>query len=102
MRFHTMAPLQGLSGSRALRDAGLLCRKLIEVDRGSATFFETIRDYECAMRDYGFRAVQCSAQFGRLVLSQNWLLRFSLKTGLRVITRIPALKRQIFHASNWS
>lgn len=99
---HTMTPLQGLGGSTALRDAGSLCRKLIEVDRGRSMLLEAIRDYECAMRDYGFRAVQRSAQFGKLALSDNWFLRTSFKTALRLITRTPTLKRRIFRASNWS
>jgi 2-polyprenyl-6-methoxyphenol hydroxylase-like FAD-dependent oxidoreductase len=99
---HTMTPLQGLGGSTALRDAGLLCRKLIEADRGRSTLLNAIRDYECAMRDYSFRAVRRSAQFGRLVLSDNWLLRTSFRTALRVVTRTPALKRKIFHGGNWS
>jgi 2-polyprenyl-6-methoxyphenol hydroxylase-like FAD-dependent oxidoreductase len=32
---HTMTPLQGLGGSSALRDAGLLCRELVELRRGN-------------------------------------------------------------------
>lgn len=98
---HTMTPLQGLGGSTALRNAGL-CRRLIEVDRGSSTPLEAIGHYERAMRDYSFRAAERSAQFGKLAISDNWLLRTGFKTALRVTTRIPALKRHIFNSANWS
>jgi 2-polyprenyl-6-methoxyphenol hydroxylase-like FAD-dependent oxidoreductase len=72
---HTMTPLQGLGGSTALRDAGLLCRKLVEVDRGNSPLLPGIHEYETAMIKYGFDAVRVSRRFADLVVSENWLLR---------------------------
>src|SRR5262249_36465715 len=43
---HAMTPFLGLGGSTALRDAALLCRKLVEVDRGQVELVPAIRDYE--------------------------------------------------------
>jgi 2-polyprenyl-6-methoxyphenol hydroxylase-like FAD-dependent oxidoreductase len=93
---HTMTPLQGLGGSTALRDAGLLRRELIEVHRGICTPTVAIRRYERAMINYGFAAVQRSAQFRRIVVSDSRLLRTVLKAALRVATHIPSLKRRMF------
>ena len=55
---HTMTPLQGLGGSTALRDAGLLCRAIVEADSGGVTPVAAIRRYEHAMIEYGFAAVR--------------------------------------------
>ena len=93
---HTMTPLQGLGGSSALRDAGLLCRELVEVHRGACAPMMAIRRYEKAMINYGFAGVRRSAQFGRIVVSDSRLLRAVLKAALRVATHIPSLKRRMF------
>lgn len=93
---HTMTPLQGLGGSTALRDAGLLCRELVEVDRGGHTIIEAINAYEKAMSAYGFDAVRQSAWLGNIAVSDNRLLRGTFKTALRLVARIPPLKRRMF------
>ena len=80
---HTMTPLQGLGGSTALRDAGLLCHELVKADRGECTAIEAICVYERAMAAYGFPAVRRSAWFGKVVVSDNRLLRGTFKTALR-------------------
>jgi 2-polyprenyl-6-methoxyphenol hydroxylase-like FAD-dependent oxidoreductase len=54
---HTMIP-QGTSAAVALRDAGLLCRRLTE---GSA-LLEAVHAYETEMLDYGFAEVARSLQ----------------------------------------
>jgi 2-polyprenyl-6-methoxyphenol hydroxylase-like FAD-dependent oxidoreductase len=93
---HTMTPLQGLGGSSALRDAGLLCRTLVEVQREASTLTTAICDYEKAMIEYGFAAVRRSARFGVLVVSNSRLLRGALKATLRVAMSIPPLKWRLF------
>jgi 2-polyprenyl-6-methoxyphenol hydroxylase-like FAD-dependent oxidoreductase len=93
---HTMTPLQGLGGSTALRDAGLLCRQLIEVDRGACTLIMAIGQYEKAMINYGFAAVRRSAWFGNVVVSDNRPLRGAFKAALRIATRISPLARRMF------
>jgi len=93
---HTMTPLQGLGGSSALRDAGLLRRELVEVSRGDCTFITAISRYEKAMIKYGSAAIRRSALFGNFVVSDSRLLRGALKAALRIVTRIAPLKRRIF------
>ena len=92
---HTMTPLQGLGGSTALRDAGLLCHKLVDIDRG-LPLLAAIREYETAMVKYGFDAVRVSRRFADLVMSDNCLLRAAFKAALRVTNMVPALKRLMF------
>jgi 2-polyprenyl-6-methoxyphenol hydroxylase-like FAD-dependent oxidoreductase len=96
---HTMTPLQGLGGSSALRDAALLCQKLIEADRGGRHPVNAIREYEKLMINYGFAAVRRSAWFARIVVSNSRLIRNVLKMVLRVTTSIPLLTRQMFRPS---
>jgi len=93
---HTMTPLRGLGGSSAVRDAGLLCRELVELARGNRTSITAIARYEKDMINYGFAAVRRSAWFGRIVVSDSRLLRSAFKTSLRIATRVPSLKRRIF------
>src|SRR5262249_29319416 len=87
---HTMTPLQGLGGSSALRDAGVLCRELVEVARGARTPIVAINGYEKVMISYGFAAVRRSAWFAHIVVSENRLLCGTFKAALRIATRIPA------------
>ena len=96
---HTMTPFQGLGGSTALRDAGLLLRELIEVNSGADTPIGAINLYEKAMVTYGFAAVRRSARFGHIVASENWLLRTAFKAALRIASRVPALKNSAFRRS---
>lgn len=56
---HTMVP-QGTSAAVALRDAGLLCRRLL--DRGDRPLLDAVRSYETEMLDYGFAEVARSLQ----------------------------------------
>jgi 2-polyprenyl-6-methoxyphenol hydroxylase-like FAD-dependent oxidoreductase len=93
---HTMTPLQGLGGSSALRDAGLLCHKLVEIDRRSSPLLPAIHEYETVMVKYGFDAVRLSRRFADLVVSDNWLLRAAFKAALRVANMVPPLKRCMF------
>jgi 2-polyprenyl-6-methoxyphenol hydroxylase-like FAD-dependent oxidoreductase len=94
---HTMTPLQGLGGSTALRDAGLLCAKMIETEAGSKTVFEAIDEYETEMIRYGFDAVRISKRFGDLVLTQNSLLRAGFRFAVWLAAGSPpAIKRYLF------
>src|SRR5262249_43335739 len=93
---HTMTPLQGLGGSSALRDAGLLCRELIEAHQGTCTATMAIRRYEKAMINYGFAAVRRSAWAGAILLMAIRLLPLYLKAALRIATGLLLLKRRMF------
>src|SRR5262245_42266956 len=81
-----MTPLQGLGGSSALRDAGQLRHELVEVHTGTCISTMAIRRYEKAMIDYGLAAVRRSAWIGRVIVSDNRLLRGAFKAALRVAT----------------
>jgi 2-polyprenyl-6-methoxyphenol hydroxylase-like FAD-dependent oxidoreductase len=68
---HTMPPLQGLGGSTALRDAALLCRKLVAVERADAPLLPAIHEYEAAMLEYGFDAVRSSMQMAGMITGDS-------------------------------
>ncbi|GAB2521000.1 FAD-dependent oxidoreductase [Nocardia heshunensis] len=66
---HAMSPAVGVGANTALRDAALLATQLGKAARG-AELVPTLRDYESAMIEYGFRAVRTSAEFGRQRMGQ--------------------------------
>jgi 2-polyprenyl-6-methoxyphenol hydroxylase-like FAD-dependent oxidoreductase len=92
---HTMTPFQGLGGSTALRDAGLLCHKLTEIQQDRSTFTTAIDEYESAMVNYGFAAVRRSARFGDRVVLSPAAGRAFFKTMMRIVNAIPPLKRRM-------
>ncbi|SES18328.1 2-polyprenyl-6-methoxyphenol hydroxylase [Lentzea xinjiangensis] len=99
---HLMTPGRGIGANTALRDAELLCRKLVEADRGKDVV-RAITEYEQEMIEYGFRAVEASREMmdgtglvhkpviGRIVTA------FS-RTFLRVTNAVPPLKRKVLAA----
>jgi 2-polyprenyl-6-methoxyphenol hydroxylase-like FAD-dependent oxidoreductase len=100
---HTMTPGRGVGANTALRDAALLCRNLTATRDGKATLLEAIGDYEEKMRDYGFDAVVESRKqmdgdgpirrpvVGRAVLA-------GMRTGMRIVNRLPPVKRRMADA----
>jgi 2-polyprenyl-6-methoxyphenol hydroxylase-like FAD-dependent oxidoreductase/ubiquinone/menaquinone biosynthesis C-methylase UbiE len=54
---HAMSPVGGLGGNAALRDAALLCERLVAV-RDGADRLAAIGEYEAGMREQGFAAVR--------------------------------------------
>ncbi len=95
---HTMTPLQGIGGNTALRDAALLCRKLVEVDQRQAELLPAIAQYEAEMRRYGFEAVRASLQTAQYAVSDSRLQRSVFKTILRVASAVPPIKHRMFQA----
>ncbi|NEA36959.1 NAD(P)/FAD-dependent oxidoreductase [Streptomyces sp. SID13031] len=97
---HTMTPGRGVGANTALRDALLLCRKLIEVRDGRSGLIEAVGEYEKAMIEYGFDAVLKSrAQMsgsdpihkpvvGRVVLA-------GMRTAMRAVNHLPPVKRRM-------
>ncbi|TCM43752.1 NAD(P)/FAD-dependent oxidoreductase [Kribbella sp. VKM Ac-2568] len=97
---HTMTPGRGVGANTALRDAMLLCRKLIEVRDGRAQLLEAVGEYEAKMIEYGFDAVikskaQMSASdpmhkpvVGRVVLA-------GMRTAMRTVNHLPPVKRRM-------
>lgn len=93
---HAMTPLQGLGGNTALRDAALLCERLVDVQADRAPLPAAIGAYESAMRDYGFEAVRRSQRMAEQVASPSVAGRTVFKAVLRVAEAVPSLKRRLF------
>jgi salicylate hydroxylase len=91
---HSMTPYRGIGANIALRDAALLCRHLVRAVHGEATLLEAIGNYENAMRRYGFAAVRGSLEAMKAVLETGTLARAASRTVLRLVNRIPTLKRR--------
>jgi 2-polyprenyl-6-methoxyphenol hydroxylase-like FAD-dependent oxidoreductase len=97
---HTMTPGRGVGANTALRDALLLCRKLIEVRDGRTELVAAVHEYEAKMIEYGFDAVlksraQMSASdpvhkpvIGRVVLA-------GMRTAMRAVNHLPPVKRRM-------
>lgn len=97
---HTMTPGRGVGANTALRDAELLCRKLIEVRDGKTELIAALHAYEAEMLEYSKDAVIDSRKqmdandpihkpvLGRILLA-------GMRTGLRVVNAVPALKRKM-------
>lgn len=95
---HSMTPYRGIGANIALRDAALLCRHLVRAAHGEATLLEAIAEYEHAMRRYGFAAVRGSLEAMKAQLETGALARSASRTVLRLVNRIPTLKRWFFLA----
>jgi 2-polyprenyl-6-methoxyphenol hydroxylase-like FAD-dependent oxidoreductase len=97
---HTMTPGRGVGANTALRDAVLLCARIIDVANGRLDIVEAVNRYETKMIKYGFDAVLKSRQqmtaddpihkplIGRLVLGL-------LRTAMRVTNQVPQLKERM-------
>jgi 2-polyprenyl-6-methoxyphenol hydroxylase-like FAD-dependent oxidoreductase len=98
---HTMTPGQGVGANTALRDAALLCRALVDADRGRRPLLDAIGDYEAEMIRYGLARVAESLDnngtsgddplyrpvTGRLAL-------FAARSFFSVTSRVPVLRRK--------
>jgi 2-polyprenyl-6-methoxyphenol hydroxylase-like FAD-dependent oxidoreductase len=92
---HSMTPYRGIGANVALKDAMRLCHALIGVSRGQRPVLEAIRDYETGMIDYGFRAVRASLRAMNQALVESRLRTTLSRTVLRLINRVPLLKRRM-------
>ncbi|GAA1704900.1 FAD-dependent monooxygenase [Fodinicola feengrottensis] len=97
---HTMTPGRGVGANTALRDARLLCRMLVAARDGEVKLLDGIRSYETKMIDYAFDAVEKSLS-GMTVDQPMFkpvigpLAMAGMRTSMRVINRVPALKRKV-------
>jgi 2-polyprenyl-6-methoxyphenol hydroxylase-like FAD-dependent oxidoreductase len=97
---HTMTPGRGVGANTALRDAVLLCARIIDVAEGRMGLIEAVGSYEAKMITYGFDAVLKSrAQMtdedpihkpviGHVVLAL-------LRTAMRVTNHVSPLKKRM-------
>jgi len=94
---HTMTPGRGVGANTALRDAVLLCARIIDVADGRLELVDAVRRYESRMIAYGFDAVLKSREqmteesplhkpiIGRVMLGL-------MRTGMRVTNHLRPLK----------
>ncbi|QIS19011.1 FAD-dependent oxidoreductase [Nocardia terpenica] len=93
---HSMTPFRGIGANVALRDAQLLCRKLIAADRREQGLVAAIGDYEREMIDYGFAAVRSSLAAAEQAVSDSRFGREAGKLFFRTVNAVPAVKRRVF------
>lgn len=97
---HTMTPGRGVGANTALRDAMTLCRRLIDVRDGKLELVPAVHAYEEEMLGYSSKAVIESRKqmdssdlipvpvIGRLLLAAT-------RTSMRLVNRVPMLKRKM-------
>jgi 2-polyprenyl-6-methoxyphenol hydroxylase-like FAD-dependent oxidoreductase len=97
---HTMTPGRGVGANTALRDAVLLCARIIDVADGRLELIEAVGRYEAKMITYGFDAVLKSREqmtdqnpihkpvVGRMVLTL-------MRTAMRVTNHVRPLKNRM-------
>jgi salicylate hydroxylase len=94
---HAMTPYRGIGANVALKDAVRLCRALTMANRAERPVIDAIREYETNMIDYGFRAVQTSLHAMNQAVMEGRAQSMLSRAVLRVINRVPPLKRQMFN-----
>lgn len=96
---HSMTPYRGIGANIALKDAAVLCSKLGEAHLGKRPLLDAIAQYEEAMRDYGFAAVEASRKSMIQAIGEKKNPGFQIaKAAMRVANRVPALKRKLMPA----
>ncbi len=92
---HNMTPYRGIGANVALRDAALLCSKLVEAQRSGAAVADKIGEYEAEMRRYGFAAVAASQKSLQQAVAPKKLGFRLAMSAMRAANRVPALRRRI-------
>ena len=95
---HSMTPYRGIGANIALRDAALLCGQLARAARGEVALLDAIHDYERTMIRYGFDAVRGSLAAMKAALNTGAVGRTVSRATLRLVDRIPTLKRWFYMA----
>jgi 2-polyprenyl-6-methoxyphenol hydroxylase-like FAD-dependent oxidoreductase len=97
---HTMTPGRGVGANTALRDAALLCEKIVAARDGRIALLDGVAAYEAAMREYAFDLVEKSLEqmdgsalvhkpvIGRAVTELT-------RVGMRAVNHLPPLKRRL-------
>jgi 2-polyprenyl-6-methoxyphenol hydroxylase-like FAD-dependent oxidoreductase len=92
---HSMTPYRGIGGNIALKDAALLGSKLTEVHQGRKTLLDGIAEYETAMREYAFVAVEDSRKAMEQFTGKKNPAFSMVKAGMRLVNAMPKLKRRL-------
>jgi len=90
---HSMPPTRGIGGNTALKDAQLLCQKLIAVARQEQTQASALKEYVTVMLHYSFAAVKSSKQSLDMMVMENSVGRALTKTALRSVNLFTARKK---------
>ncbi len=90
---HSMPPTRGIGGNTALRDAQLLCQKLIAVAWQENTMPEALKEYVTEMLHYSFAAVKTSKQNLDWIVMENGIGRALTKTALRSVNLFTSRKK---------
>ena len=97
---HTMTPGRGVGANTALRDAVLLCARIMDVAADRFWLTEAVAQYEAKMIKYGFDAVLKSREqmtdenpihkpvIGRIVLAM-------MRTAMRITNHVRPLKKRM-------
>jgi salicylate hydroxylase len=94
---HAMTPYRGIGANVALKDAARLCRALTMANHAERPVIDALRDYETDMIDYGFRAVQTSLHAMNQAVMEDQVQLMLSRAVLRLIHRVPPLKRRVFN-----
>jgi len=94
---HSMTPYRGIGANVALKDAMRLNHALTAASRGQRPLLEAIHDYEAGMIDYGFRAVMTSPHAMNQAIVESRLRATLVRMVLRLINRVPPLKRRMLN-----
>ena len=97
---HTMTPGRGVGANTALRDAALLCTRLVEVRDGVKPLVDALHEYEVEMLEYSREAVLESRKQmdARSIVHRPVLGRIPLaiaRTAMRLINSVPFLKQKM-------
>ncbi|HET8843151.1 MAG TPA: FAD-dependent monooxygenase, partial [Ktedonobacteraceae bacterium] len=90
---HSMPPTRGIGGNIALKDAQLLCQRLIEVARQEKTLPEALKEYVVEMLRYSFAAVKSSKQSLDMIVMENAPGRALTKAALRSLNLFMSKKK---------
>ncbi len=83
---HSMTPYRGIGGNIVLKDAALLCSKLVGAFQGRKSLLDAIAEYETSMREYAFAAVEDSRKAMEQFTGKKNAVMFSMaKAGMRVV-----------------
>nr|BBH87343.1 oxidoreductase [Thermosporothrix sp. COM3] len=83
---HSMPPTRGIGGNTALRDAELLCQKLVAVSRQEQTLPVALKEYVTEMLDYSFAAVRSSKQSLDMMVMENSVGRTLTRGAFRLMS----------------
>jgi 2-polyprenyl-6-methoxyphenol hydroxylase-like FAD-dependent oxidoreductase len=93
---HAMPPVGGMGGNTALRDASLLCSRLVAVDRGESELMPALHTYEGETLAYGFTVVKGTRRMLQLAINRSRLVRAAARSFFWLCGVVPPLRRAVF------